>query len=375
MGRGRLGAVVVAGLVLLTACGDASPTARPDEVQSFPRPMLGDEDGDGIPDGEEIDDVVGGEADGEGSAEDGTDPADATAEGTDPDAGATDARTEDGRPATWHAVLRDGRVVTVSTASGEVLRTVHTYDVGQAQDEFDDVGSFTGPDTLTRGPDRTLLVGLCCEPAVGAVDVLPIDGSAEPEFGGYGYDPDLPDRGRRVAVVTMGYVSFVRPDLRHLETTTQSIQWERETATPTLSRIAWDAAGDRMAMAYWDHETDQRGILVLDADAARMEDGRLLPAPAGREWTTPEWRQDGRLLVAEVSVDEDDPTARVLLVDPATGDVEGDFPLAHRPWTMGYDTSRTWLLVTYDDGRGVEWFGRGRRGRLATENAVLDATW
>jgi hypothetical protein len=109
------------------------------------------------------------------------------------------------------AVTQDGRLVVLDTSSGQAVE-VRELDRGPDPRVEVEEGTpaYLGAPSLT--PDgATVYYHFCCEPVVGDLFRVPVDGSAEPERLGFGSDPTVNRQGDRLAYVA--YDAIVVRDL------------------------------------------------------------------------------------------------------------------------------------------------------------------
>lgn len=272
-------------------------------------------------------------------------------------------------PPTFAAILDGGRVSILDTATLRVLREVARYDDPDAADDGE--GAFgTYAEELTYHPSgERLLVGVCCEPAVGWAEVVDL-ATGEPTGDGFhgvghAYGPD-------------GRVAFTVGSVLHLRAADGTeASWPPGAEDPfspgeSLYDPAWSPDGARVVVLRDSEEVGSTEVIVLDA--ATLEEVGRRAADGPFTYVSPVFRRDGAVLVARVrTVDGVEVDHGAVVFDPATFEVLGEFPYGGVVWTQRYDQSHTWLLTTYLDG-SAEWRGLGGSGRLESDQ-FLDTAW
>lgn len=274
---------------------------------------------------------------------------------------ATTSDDEASFPVTLYAALRDGRVVEADARTGAVLRTLATYEVPDSEDP---VATFL--DSLEVDDEGRLRVGLCCEPAAGAVDVLDT-ATGERLFTHFGYEPDVSDDQRRYAAPSSDGMLVFGPAGGGDATSVASEDDFLSMALPDFS-----PDGETLVVAVNSHPDapGRTALLLLDAVTPDLDAATVLASPDGRAWTLPQFRADGKLLAME---DNEEDARTGVLVDPASGERLAAFPVTPAVSDWGYNRARSHLLIVHEDG-SVTWQGRGQGGDIALPPTIA-AAW
>jgi hypothetical protein len=256
------------------------------------------------------------------------------------------------RPVRWYGV-QDGAVV---VAEGDTVEPV--VEPG-ALDEYGETP------ILVRLGAETLFVSFCCEPAEGEAAAIDLsDGAVFESWSGIISSVTGDDRWARV--LTNGMQVLVEaPGGEPLVTTA------REFVMP--AHTALSPGGEAMAVVGVGAGEDV--LYALPPGTPFFEDGtelargaqnRVTPAlpvidADGRVWYLRDRRRAGE-------------RREGLIVDPASGEVVGDFTHPKNVVDQDFDASGTWLLVVFDDGT-LGWRSTtGETGDLPGEGWVT-ADW
>jgi hypothetical protein len=310
-----------------------------------------------------------------------------SADGTDDASSGTtlDAVSEGAtRPPTALVVTEGGDLLRVDVTTGrlEALAPSRSADGGggdvPGSDEEPDGGGVQDNriDAAAVGLDDATLFSTCCAPIAGQTLVLEPDGGTE--LLAYGFNPAFGPDGTRVAVVHPAGVAVVGLDGEELHGIDAGAH------SGNVVGVAWSPAGDRLAVEVAVGATEDR-VLLVDPDAASLDEGTELVAPTGMWWGQPVFRADGSLLVAEHPVGQDDSDATteegsvVRMVSPE-GRPGGTVDLGGlAPKRLAADRSGRWVLVAAPAGRLVVIGPDGAVSdvpvRATDERPLVDVAW
>ena len=240
-------------------------------------------------------------------------------------------------------ITTDGRLVVVDVATGQEVRELDRAGdpnaVGTPEDPIPP--NWLESVEVVPGSTPQILYGDCCEPAVGNVFAIGIDGS--PTTLGFltttGERP-LVTNGSMPAVNREGELASIEGSLglviRDIEEPSGYLQVDRG-FQGTGGPVTWLTTDE---VAYEAQAEDGTFVRVVSPSAP--DDVAILDAPGEAVWTDPVGYA-GQLLVAEGA-------AQGRIVDPATGEVVASFAYDGTVVDQDLSTSNQ-LLVTYDDGR------------------------
>lgn len=290
------------------------------------------------------------------------------------------------RPDQLVAIDEHGRLVVIEAASGDEVR------------ELDADGDPTvpvppeaemGPNILgdvALAPGGVVYYTSVGEPAGGSLLRVGLDGTP---VGGadhgwaFGNHVAVRPDGLEVASVSTADISV------YDTTTTPSDPPGRQVLDPALtehgglSALDWSLDGRLLAAEQRRYPVDDGSSLatnVVVGSAAGPGPARLLGAAvADRAYTSPAFRRDGMLVVADQDACPDpfsppgcgNALARVL--DPDTGAEVASFEYGTTSAVVdqSYDATGTWLLVTFGDGT-LRWYGSGQTGTVPGRYRAAD---
>ncbi len=273
----------------------------------------------------------------------------------------------------------DGRLEIVATNRNNdpppVIGTIATFDDPTVDEE---IGAYLS--AIAVGDDgRLVFVDVCCEPAVGHVQVRDLsDGGEEFGIGLFGLAPAV--GGDLVARVEFASVVVAAIDGSGEERRYAFDDEIDSFEAGGLGRPAISPDGTLMAVPWFPPGGEQARMLIVDLGSSSTDldnAGVLSSGDDSVGWIAPAFRADGKLIVSEQDTlifEEAGATpATGVLVQPGEGIREAEFTLDGHVVGQQYDRTHTWLLTTYSDGH-VGWQGQGRRGNIALSGA-LDAAW
>lgn len=241
------------------------------------------------------------------------------------------------RPSTVVGITRDGRLLAIDVATGSVLRELAFE--GDPAGEVDGISSFIDHATVDLSRSR-VVYSVCCEPAVGQIKVVPLDGGPV-EFIADGSGPDMNADNGLMATVSGSGVQLRTP----MGTYVRSIEAPPDIA-PSLRRVSWTKDGAHLIVESGGPDGASSRLFVVDQTATSFADATELRPPEGHAWSSAAPFAEDRLAV----LDAHDSVTDVLIVDRqgqpvSTVDLGGRTPVA-----LSVDSSRTWILVTLYGG-------------------------
>jgi hypothetical protein len=268
------------------------------------------------------------------------------------------------------AVTVDGRLIVADVATGTELR-----ELARRGDPRAAVGE--GAPSVISGVTVDRANGLvyyetCCEPAVGSVFVVPLDGGESTRVADFSW-PALSADGRILAGLGGDSLQLIAlPDSGWVGGRDRSLVFHTSISADG-TRIAYERGQGELVVV--DTEDLATASASQDEQLAVLDHARSWQDPEGVGWMFPVFNREGDLVVAQqccyASPQEPGPrAARVVAAD--TGEVLGSFQYPAPVADQEYDVSGTWLLVTLTDGRLV-WFGGGTTGTVT--GAYLAADW
>ena len=280
------------------------------------------------------------------------------------------------RPERWVGINDDGRLVVVATATGEVERVLGEFDHPTECPEGDEpvAGCQWVVEAAVTADGEQVYFETCCEPAPGVVYRVPIDGgeAVQITYGGY---PAVDPAGERLAVVELQWVTVV--PLTGGEQ--RSFRDDDGEVASFLQGMSWSPDGSTLAFSVHDEDGERMRLHLLDvATATSFDDARPVPQPPGASWTLPQYRADGKLIVAGQEPNLTGPPipgpAAGLVVDPRTGSVEEEFDYGGRVASQHVDASGVHLLYTLEDG-SVHWRSSGGETAALAPSGYVAAAW
>ncbi|HEU5151584.1 MAG TPA: hypothetical protein VFU19_13865 [Iamia sp.] len=241
-------------------------------------------------------------------------------------------------------------------------------------------GSATGPVTLDLLPDGSVVYGICCEPAAGAVYVVGPDGG-EPRLLGYGEHPAVGPDGT-VAVFQL-YTGVGTMDVATGRFTPLLVDGEPLMAGPDdwATGLTWSPDGRQLLVDWLLHDmeagTSERIVELVDLDAGTRQRVALEGAAGGEAHGT--FLADGRVaFVTGVpqGYDQEAVGTGIAVFDPARGTAEERFGALR---ITGLDTTADggWVLATSEDGAVRAFTGADLRdeGTVARREGLQAAAW
>ncbi len=254
-------------------------------------------------------------------------------------------------PALSVAVTQDGRLVVLDTSSGSAVE-VRELDTGPDPrvEVQEGEAAYLGAPSLTRD-GQTAFYHFCCEPVVGDLFRVPVDGSAEPERLGYGSDPAVsPDGGR------LAYIAYEAIVVRDLATGAESTFPDPDHAG-TMIDVTWTADGS--ALLY----VRQSELVRLDVASGQMQ-----VIHTGQGWLSAPLDTAGTITVADqCCFDDGTPVLEQASLVTVGG---GTAPLPN-PVTDRQLSADGVELRTYQDGSLVS-LGDGQEGSLGSGYSYAD---
>lgn len=270
---------------------------------------------------------------------------------------------EQGVPATFVAQDPRHRLLVVDAAAGRIVRVLDTFDDPEAAappGEPAGMGRYLG--ALAVSPDgETVYYETCCEPAVGEVFRVPVDGG-EPERVTYGTDPAVSPDGTKLAVIESQALKVV--DLESGDE--QRYETADNVPAIALENPVWSPDGTRIALERYDSSlADGRVVLVTFDGAEDVLNAASTVAEADDAGSPmrPSFDADGNIHLVRQHVDNRFPLRSNLIVDDGLSsdgearievyDPLGQERLASQPSvllrSMGFDpTGRSRLEVATD---------------------------
>lgn len=242
-------------------------------------------------------------------------------------------------PARLVGVSEDGRLIVVDSASGqEVLELAYRGD--PAHVDVDGFRSFVSRASVS--PDGRVLFATCCEPAVGNIYEVSVEGGEAHDVTG-GSDAEVSPDGATIAaanaVVGILLLGQDAGAARIIEA------MPGEIGEPI--RVTWTPDGRRLVVETSRGVADSSRLFVVDASSTNLATAREFVPSAGAEWTGATPRPDGTFWVIE-RTDERPDVIRVLGGDGsplASIDVGGAEIL-----DLAGDVSGHWALVATTAG-------------------------
>lgn len=284
------------------------------------------------------------------------------------------------RPPGALVVTEGGDLLRVDVATGRLETLVPSQSVGGGGDVPRSEGGPDGGgdvrddriDAAAAGLDGTTLYSTCCEPIAGQTRVLGADGGSRLLVPGY--SPAVAPDGSRFAVVDPAGVAIHGLEGEQLH------RIDAGSHIGSILTVAWDPAGDRLAVEV-DVGPAEHRVLLVGLGSGSLDDATELVAPTGRWWAQPVFRSDGSLLVAEHAMGQEDVAAgegsAVRMVSPE-GQPGGTIDLGGlAPQRLAADRSGRWVLVAAPTGRlaSIGPDGRVVDVPLATEQLLVDVAW
>lgn len=209
-----------------------------------------------------------------------------------------------GPPASFVAHDAQHRLVVVDAITGETTRVLDTFDDPDApapEGEPAGMGRYLGRFSVT--PDgQTVYFETCCEPAVGEIFRIPIEGG-EPERVSYGTDPAISPDGTKLAVIALQALKVV--DLRTGEETTYPLADNYPALA--LAHPSWSPDGTMVVLERYDESVDRGRVVLVTFDGAQDVLNAASTVAEADEAGTPMFPtfddEGGILLVRQRSVD------------------------------------------------------------------------
>jgi hypothetical protein len=284
------------------------------------------------------------------------------------------------RPTDFVGVTVDGRLVVVDAATGAEAR-----ELARRNDPRRPSGE-GGPNVISGVAvdriRRVVYYETCCEPAIGSVWSVPLDGGESTPVHYFSW-PSLSADG--TSMVGLAADRIVLTDLRGGASLNAPSRVALDSSV-AIFHAALSADGGRIAYERTATDVDDTmtsevvvvqasSLIAPDSDdnaqRAAMSDARVLRDPEGIGFMHPVVRRDGMVLVVQqccygtAPADVADGPRKARVVDPGTGELVGSFEYPGAVVDQQYDASGTWLIVTLADGR-VIWLGGDGRGDLAS---------
>jgi hypothetical protein len=269
------------------------------------------------------------------------------------------------------------RLVVVDVVSGETIRVLDTFDDPDApapEGEPAGMGRYLGG--FTVAPDgQSVYFETCCEPAVGEVFRVSIDGG-EPERVTYGTSPTISPDGTRLAVIDIGGIKVI--DLASGEETRYPVA--DNVAYVALAHPAWSPDGTMLAIERYDESVDQGRVVLVTFDGAEdVLNAASTIAEADDEGTPtlPTFDAEGTLIVVRQRTDtaqRPSGPARIEFYDPVAGTqlISSDVAIP-AVLAQSRSVSTGHLLRLSGDGQVTVTTPDGRRA--LPEVDLLDVAW
>jgi hypothetical protein len=255
-------------------------------------------------------------------------------------------------PALAVAVTLDGRLVVLDTSSGQAVEARELDRGPDPRVEVEEgTPAYLGASSLT--PDgATVYYHFCCEPVVGDLFRVPVDGSAEPERLGFGSDPAVSRQGDRLA-----YIAYDAIVVRDLASGAEAPFPDADHAG-TMVDVTWTADGAAL-------------LYVRGAELVRLDltNGQAQVIHTGQGYLAHPLDLDGTITVVDqCCYDDDTPFSleQASLVTVSGGTTSLPQPVFDRQLSPGGIEVRA-----YQDGSLV-WFSEDRQASLGAGYSAAD---
>lgn len=276
-------------------------------------------------------------------------------------------------PSQLVAVTPAGAIVVVDVATGRVIRRLAFHENSPA--EASEVGIPSFVESLVVSTDGWVWYSVCCEPAAGALFRVPLDGSAAFEWVGHAW-------GARVAPGDRYLAGFSFPGVVVADLAPDPTAWdpERGFLPPDGGvELAWSLDGRTFVVRTKPGPEEVGPLFVIDAGQLGSHYHDTEPAESvrlpGDAWRLPAFRRDGKLVVADRSIDGRW-AGRVIDVHTHELRMDETFAYGGRPLSQAFDATGEWLLTVVEAGDAGRLAWRGPDGSSGTiPGRYLLATW